>query len=263
VTPPGILVDVGGYRIHLSCAGTGSPTVIVIGGFSFDWALVQQEVAGFTRICTYDTSGTAWSDPGPVPTCRGRVDELHRLLASAKLESPFVLVGLSTGALFARLYARDHPNDVAGLVFADHAFTPVPVTQHPVIPAAGADTPPELISSTPILFGVEDEPGFDKLPEHIQELHHWVMSRNPALPTAEIADACSAELKTAILGNLPLAVVSTANDARGYAELQSRLLVLSHHSRQFIAEKSFHSIEISEPKAVVSAIRYVVEAARN
>jgi hypothetical protein len=38
--PLGTLVDVGGYRVHLYCTGTGRPTVVVVGGgFSFDWAL--------------------------------------------------------------------------------------------------------------------------------------------------------------------------------------------------------------------------------
>jgi hypothetical protein len=58
--PPGILVDVGGYRVHLYCAGKGNPTVMIVGGaFSFDWGLVQPEVARFTRVCTFDPSGTA------------------------------------------------------------------------------------------------------------------------------------------------------------------------------------------------------------
>jgi hypothetical protein len=47
--PRGKLIDVGGYRVHLYCTGSGSPTVLVAGaGFSFDWALVQPEVAAFT-----------------------------------------------------------------------------------------------------------------------------------------------------------------------------------------------------------------------
>ena len=58
--PLGILVDVGGYRLHLYCLGEGSPTVMIVGGaFSFDWGLVQPEVAKFTRVCTFDPSGTA------------------------------------------------------------------------------------------------------------------------------------------------------------------------------------------------------------
>src|ERR1700682_2959048 len=55
--PPGRLIDVGGYRLHLYCTGSGSPTVVIIDGFgdfSFDWALVQPGVASRTRVCSYD-----------------------------------------------------------------------------------------------------------------------------------------------------------------------------------------------------------------
>ncbi len=63
--PPGKLIDVGGHRVHLYCIGDGSPTVMIVGaGFSFDWGLVQPEAAKFTRVCTYDPSGWAWSEAG-------------------------------------------------------------------------------------------------------------------------------------------------------------------------------------------------------
>ena len=56
--PLGKLVDVRGYRIHLYCSGTGGPTVVVVAaGYSFDWGLVQPEVAKFTQVCSYDHSG--------------------------------------------------------------------------------------------------------------------------------------------------------------------------------------------------------------
>jgi pimeloyl-ACP methyl ester carboxylesterase len=257
--PLGNLVDVGGYRVHLYCVGSGTPTVMVIGGFSFDWALVQPEVAKFTRICTYDASGNAWSEPdlGPSPTCPGRVDEIHRLLNNAKIDSPYVLAGFSTGALFARLYARKYPSEVAAMVLIDHAYIPAPSVPPPV--TSGPDSPPAVIFAAPIEIGVEDEPGFDKLPEHIRNLHRWAMSRNPARPDAEIAKACISELGNAKLGDLPLVVVSTANDAPGYAQLQTSLLALSHNSRQLIADRSFHSIEISQPDVVIEAIRQALE----
>jgi len=262
-TPPGALVDVGGYRVHLYCTGTGTPTVMIIGGFSFDWALVQPEVAKVTRICTYDASGNAWSEPGPgpAPTCSGRVDEIHRLLNSAKIDGPYVLAGFSAGALFARLYARDYPNEVAAMVLIDHAYIPAPSAPPPVI--SGPDSPPAVISATPIEIGVEDEPGFDKLPERARDLHRWAISRNPALPDVTLAEACISELRDTTLGDLPLVVVSTANDSPGYAKLQTSLLALSHNSRQLIAGKSFHSIEISQPEVVIRAIQLAVEVSES
>src|SRR5215210_7602603 len=43
---PGKLVDVGGYRLHIKCVGTGSPTVVLdagLGDMSLAWDLVQKE----------------------------------------------------------------------------------------------------------------------------------------------------------------------------------------------------------------------------
>jgi pimeloyl-ACP methyl ester carboxylesterase len=258
---PGVLVDAGGYRVHLYCTGSGTPTVVIAGGFSFDWSLVQPEIAKLTRVCTYDASGNAWSDPGPEPTCPGRVGELHRVLNKGGIDGPYVLAGLSTGALYARLYARDYPSEVAGLVFVDHAF--IPARAAPArIASSGPDSPPAVIYAAPIAIGVDDEPGFDNLPEAARKLHRWAMSRNPALPTAELAKACMAEAGNATLGSLPLVVVSTANDTPGYAKLQASLLALSRNSTQIMATKSFHSIEISQPEIVIRAIRQAVEAAR-
>src|SRR3954451_15140028 len=63
----GRMVDLGGYRYHLYCVGKGKPTVVLsagAGAFATDWALVQNKVSGFTRVCSYDRSGAAWSDLG-------------------------------------------------------------------------------------------------------------------------------------------------------------------------------------------------------
>src|SRR2546423_1991411 len=71
VALPGRLIDVGGWRLHLNCAGRAShsqPTVILeagIGDFSVEWSLVQTGVASFARVCSYDRAGGGWSDVGP------------------------------------------------------------------------------------------------------------------------------------------------------------------------------------------------------
>src|SRR4051812_7327905 len=58
--PPGRLVDLGGYRLHLDVAGKGGPAVVLLTGSgdgSWVWSLVQPEVARFTRVCSYDRAG--------------------------------------------------------------------------------------------------------------------------------------------------------------------------------------------------------------
>jgi pimeloyl-ACP methyl ester carboxylesterase len=123
--PPGQMVDVGGYKMHIYCQGSGSPTVILVagfGGFSLDWSLVQPEVAQTTRVCAYDMAGFGWSERGPnEPTLDNILTELHTLLANADIEGPYVLVGHSIGGPYVRAYAFRHPDEVVGLVLVDDA----------------------------------------------------------------------------------------------------------------------------------------------
>jgi hypothetical protein len=68
--PPGQMIDIGGYRLHLYCSGPGLPTVVFDSGLSDDsitWYKVQPEIAKVTRSCSYDRADLGWSDPGPLP----------------------------------------------------------------------------------------------------------------------------------------------------------------------------------------------------
>src|SRR6476659_927956 len=105
---PGRLVDVGGYRLHLQCVGSGSPTVVLesgLGGMSLDWSLVQAEIGQTTQVCAYDRAGMGWSEPGPQPRTPARIaDDLHTLLTNAGIPGPYVLVGHSVGGKNVRMF---------------------------------------------------------------------------------------------------------------------------------------------------------------
>ena len=81
IPPPGELVGVGGYRLHLQRQGRGTPPVVLeaaLGDCSLSWSLVQPRVASFTAVYSYDRAGLAWSDTGPYPRTAGAmVAELH------------------------------------------------------------------------------------------------------------------------------------------------------------------------------------------
>lgn len=291
-TPLGTLIDIGGRRVHLYCTGAGSPTVVVVGGgYSFDWGLVQPEVARLTRICTYDGSGLPWSEPAPqgqlptIPSCSDRIAEMHEALQRASVSGPYVIVGFSIGGLYGRLYAHRYAPDVAGMVIVDHAFlnpdsaalsaleartqTDRQVAhQGAALSASEVDAPPVLISETPITLGIEDDQNFERLPERNRDLHAWAISHDAVRPTPESAAECAAVVERETgsqanpLGSRPLIVIRTNHDSPAYQKLQQKLLSLSHNSKLVTAEHSTHMVIIDAPETVTNAIREVVIAIR-
>ena len=109
--------------VHLDCTGSGSPTVVFengAGDFSMVWSLVQPGVSTFTRACSYDRAGYAWSDPGKTPRTYDQIAlELFTALHRAGEHGPFVLVGQSYGGLLAREYARRYAKEVAAVLLVD------------------------------------------------------------------------------------------------------------------------------------------------
>src|SRR3712207_1859863 len=102
--PPGKMVDVGDYSLHINCVGQGSPTVVLDAGsgeWSAQWVRVQRQVSGTTRVCAYDRAGMGWSVMGPEPRDAKQItSELHTLLGKAGIEEPYVLVGHSFGGMY-------------------------------------------------------------------------------------------------------------------------------------------------------------------
>ena len=119
----GQLVDVGPYRLHLECTGSGSPTVILEpggGGSAASMGLIAPAVARDSRVCVYDRAGRGWSDFAASPPDGAQIaTDLHTLLHRAHVPGPYVLAGHSFGGLYVRAYAAKYPQEVAGLVLVD------------------------------------------------------------------------------------------------------------------------------------------------
>ena len=120
---PGVMVDVGGHRLHLNCTGSGSPTVVLepgLGEISLGWAWIAPAIASDTRVCVYDRAGRGWSEPADARQDGGQVAaDLHALLHRAHVPGPFVLAGHSFGGLYVRSFAAQYPHEVAGMVLVD------------------------------------------------------------------------------------------------------------------------------------------------
>jgi pimeloyl-ACP methyl ester carboxylesterase len=296
---PGKLFEVAGHRMHLHCTGSGSPTVVVeagVGDISTDWVFVQNAVSKFTRICTYDRAGYAWSEPGPLPATYPQMNlELHELLAASKERGPFVLVGHSFGGPLVRSYTKLYPDEVAGLLLVDtiHEDQRIPIMGKAVllrgsatgraIPAPrnamGPDDPkPQFVAA-----GTDPvEPPMDKLPPANQKIDRWavaqpnirVMVQSEMEWSPESLALMSASSQRGSLGARPLIVLTRKEG--GYDDnldvpaatleaerlaFQKMLVELGTNSMQRILPCG-HNMHIECPEALTDAIRAVVTAVR-
>jgi pimeloyl-ACP methyl ester carboxylesterase len=121
--PPGLLIDVGGHRLHAICRGDREPAVLLesaIAGSSLSWTVVQPAIATFARVCAYDRTGLAWSDASSRPrTFHRTVDELAAVLERVHGQQDVVLLGHSFGSFVVRAFAARHPQAVRGIVLVD------------------------------------------------------------------------------------------------------------------------------------------------
>jgi pimeloyl-ACP methyl ester carboxylesterase len=278
--PPGEMVDVGGYSLHINCVSQGSPTVLLDGGsgeMSADWVWVQQEVSGTTRVCAYDRAGMGWSEMGPEPRDAKQIsNELHTLLEGAGIEGPYVLVGHSFGGLYMQTYAARHPDEVAGMALIDSSqpdqFSYQPVTRDSYEPQKQIFDVASLAARLGIVRLVS------KLAPAPPELPHKQREQIDALsPSTRQVSTYVLELRATpqsatqtrglrSLGDKPLAVVSAGTQEPEWLKLQDALITLSSDSTHRVVEGATHTsllYERNDAQASSAAIVDVVAAVRN
>jgi pimeloyl-ACP methyl ester carboxylesterase len=265
--------------IHLTCQGTGSPTVVLIAGgvnSGAIWSMpydpshptptIFPEVSRFSRVCAYDRPNTASPAPdggialgtstpvvGPVTAANGVID-LHRLLQAAKVPGPYVLVAHSFGGLIARLYSSTYPKEVAGLVLIDspseYFFDRLSVAQQEMWIAANT--------------GEAAFPGAESFnfPATFAEMR--AARPAPHVPTVLFTSDEPFDYSAAIAaGTLPSAYqafgpLSFRAHVAGQRDLAKKLdakLILDTHSG--------HYIFVVHPALVIKSIRQVVAEARS
>jgi pimeloyl-ACP methyl ester carboxylesterase len=120
---PGQLIDVGGHRLHLSCTGADTPTVVLepgAGEMSSNLGWIAPAVARATRVCVYDRAGRGWSEPADTAQDGAQIaTDLHRLLQRGHVPGPYVLAGHSFGGLYVLTFAARYPDQVAAMVLVD------------------------------------------------------------------------------------------------------------------------------------------------
>ena len=271
---PGQLIDVGGRRMHIHCTGAGGPTVVLISGIaetSTYWeGWVAPAVAQNTTVCNYDRAGQGWSDPPPSPQDGAAViADLHTLLDRAHIQGPYVVVGHSTGGVYARIFANRYPDQVAGMVMLDSQpnealsgglpdFPSQYLTLRratalfPSLARIGAFRAIGLFGNDPLPEPTRDEEGAVTSTGSLYRIERDEFAH---LPTT-LDEA--AELTT--IGNRPLIVVTAAKGAQpGWVPLQDKMTNLSTNSVHRVLPNIDHAGVIHDRSGAAQASQAIVD----
>ena len=235
-SPGGGSVNIGAHRLWASCAGHGSPTVVLEGGTgsTFEvWKTVQAQLAPSHRVCSYDRAGLGRSDPIASPETAGSADDdLQALPGALGLKPPYILVGWSFGGMIVQLHVRRHPAETAGMVLVDSSSVGLTAVLNALLP-------PDLLAE---------------------------LKRQEATGQAPDLDASDREIEAApAFPNIPLIVLAHGKPVlpggsqddpweKAWRSTQVQLASLSPQGRLEVAQQSDHNIPTEEPDLVVRAV---------
>ena len=272
---PGRLVDVDGHRMHIYCEGRGLPSIIFdsgTGGFSLEWTEVQKVLSRKTRVCSYDRAGYGWSEMGPLPRTSDRITrELHTLLGKAGVIGPYILAGHSFGGYTAQLFAKNYPEETAGLVLIDSSH-PEQIVRMP----AREKSQPRPRMPKARSYTVTRHIPHPNYPDEMTIVANRIMgSWSHTMTWREEMTGFSLSAKQVLLSKpmpaVPVVVLTRGirvwpnNDygnemERVWMELQDELSQLSDNSVHLIAERSGHMIHLDQPGIVINAIQTLLDS---
>lgn len=122
---PGQMVSVDNRRIYANYSGSSSPTVVIFTGLgtsSLEWGKVQNQLSKKTSVLSYDRAGYSWSDEAP--SIDNSCKDIRALLNHFNAPEPYVFVGHSLGAYFARFCAKEFATDLKAILFLDPLINP-------------------------------------------------------------------------------------------------------------------------------------------
>ncbi|MCG8325192.1 MAG: alpha/beta hydrolase [Thiotrichales bacterium] len=271
-SPPGRMIDMGTFHMHIHCQGEGSPVVILesgLGGFSLDWYEIQNNLSQSIRVCAYDRAGYGWSEPGPSPRVTDQlVEELEELLIRADIQPPYVLAGHSYGGFNVQYFAKLNPDKVVGMALIEGSH-PDQANRIPDIPSHR-----ERSRNSNHITTTFDVSTLKNYPPEIRHRAGMILTSMKSVLTQrrEFLYFNQSGVQAGQGGSLPdipLLVMTRGkrvwpdnpygdNLERIWMQMQREFLSLTADSWQIIATRSGHLIHLQEPELVIDSIRFLL-----
>ena len=254
-----------------------TPTVVFLNGhgatMQLSWEKVIPEVSAFASALAYNPLNYGSSDSSAygVPQTGDVIIAFLRrlLLEELRLPPPYVLVGWSIGGLYSQLYAKNYPDEIAGVVLVDSSNPDQrerfdEAEQELDFIRGGIKQMRDLV----IKF-IQGDGMYSEI-EHFEDTAQQVKDA-PTFPNIPLT-VITAEGEGESLIPPPLSWclellnwltsdIDPEEYDRIWRELQQDLVELSPMGRQILAEKSGHFVQGSQPELVIQAIRDVLLAA--
>lgn len=225
-------------------SGQGRPAIVLFNGAGMTlegWRALYPRIEKIGAVAAWNRFGVQGSDaPDRIQSGAVVISSVRELLGYTAVDPPYVLVGHSLGGLYANLFARLHPEEVAGVMMLEATHP----RDHEVL---RMDEGHLARSLQKVL----------QLPEWLfrDNLHSEVEAVGHVVREVDAAGAFPDVPVTVVTGGMPppkWIMPPEALEAR--LSHQRELARLSPRGEHVVARKSGHFPQLSEPGVVLDAL---------
>lgn len=232
-------------------SGEGESAIVLFNGAGValdGWRALYPDIESLGRVLAWNRFGMEGSDTlERVQSGALVIASVRELLSYAGLQPPYVLVGHSLGGLYANLFARLHPGEVAAVLLLEATHP----RDHDVLQMDEA----QLTRALRKVLSLPDWVFRDNLHAEVEAVGHVVkeVESAGAFPPVPVA---------VVTGGMPPPKwIMPRRALQARLQHQRELARLSPRSEHVVARGSGHFPQLSEPGVVIETLRRLVAAA--
>jgi pimeloyl-ACP methyl ester carboxylesterase len=232
-------------------SGAGPATILLLNGAGVTlegWCGLYPGIEEIGTVFAWNRFGVRGSDaPRLAQTGAVVIASLRELLVYAGLEPPYVLVAHSLGGLYANLFARLYPQEVAAVLFleATHPKDQEVLKAHETQLTRALT---KVLSLPQWLFKANLHSEIESVGQIVEEVR--AAGAFPGIPVAVVTG-----------GSNPPKWLMSPNALQARRAHQQELARLGAQGEQVIAARSGHFPQLSEPGLVLDILRRLVDRA--